>query len=531
MRGWAVGRPVVLAWARRRAPSPVWISSRSRIAAIWRSRACPRSSQSAREPVPVLEVEAEQEPGHARNSRIVALTRVAASMGCAALTAVLAVSRALDYAFWQDEVGSARVITRDGPVQMLRHVASTELHPPGFYSLGWLLTQLGAPPVWARSISVLSATLLSALVVLYAGRFVPVWGAALAGLATAVGWQFVAHAWELRPYSLFALTCVLFAWALERAAAQPGRGRLALLAAAVAAGSMTHYFFAFTLLGGLLWLRLVRAPRSIFVAVGVGLVPLLAWLPAAYKQYEDGGYRWIGSFRARAVIESYASLFYRGSAGYVVGLAVLVAMLAGAAVLWRRSDAGRLCALCALAPVAVATLVWAAGREIFLPRNLIGAAPFAAVAVAAALDAFPRRLAVPATAVSAALLLGLYVHTRGPIVPAYDRVADALVEQGWDDGDPILLLGPRYAYLHPLDWYLPGSRLELASLDGRVCARVFVVGVGGQGRALTAAAASESRVKRVVIARIPYRTGLADEIRRREGSVLATRAATCARVA
>jgi len=45
---------------------------------------------------------------------------------------------------------------------------------------------------------------------------------------------------------------------------------------------------------------------------------------------------------------------------------------------------------------------------------------------------------VPGTAAAGALLLGLYVHTRGPIVPAYDRIADSLVQQGWDQGDPIL---------------------------------------------------------------------------------------------
>jgi len=55
------------------------------------------------------------------------------------------------------------------------------------------------------------------------------------------------------------------------------------------------------------------------------------------------------------------------------------------------------------------------------------------------------------------------------------------------------------------------------------------VSVAGRGRALTASAHS-LRVKRVVIARLAYRPTFGDEVRRREGRVLATRAVGCARV-
>ena len=453
-----------------------------------------------------------------------------AAVGCAALTATLAISRALDYSFWQDEVGAARVITRPGPIEMLRNVTSTELHPPGFYTLGWFLSRAGAPAAWGRAISVVAAIALTVVVVLYARRFMPVWAAALAGLLTALGWQFVDHSWELRPYSVFALVCVLFALALERAAEHPTRGRLTTLALVVAAGAMTHYFFVFTLVAGLIWLASVRVKRPILIAIGAGLVPLLLWLPALYKQYHGGGYKWIGSFRPRVVVESYASLFYRAPAGYALGLVVLGVVAAGVIWLWRDSDAGALTALCAVVPVVIAALVWATGREIFLPRNLIGAAPFAAVAIAAALASLPRPLALLATGLAGALMIAGYLHTRAPIVPAYDRVADALVRQGWHENDPILVFGPRYSYLHPLDWYLPGSRLELAQLNGRRCAHVFVVGVGGRGRAL-AAAGSPVRVNRTVIARVPYRPDLRGQVDARGGSVLATRAASCARVA
>jgi hypothetical protein len=293
---------------------------------------------------------------------------------------------------------------------------------------------------------------------------------------------------------------------------------------------MTHYFFAFTLLAGLIWVATVRPARAVLYAMAVGLVPLLIWAPAAYEQYHDGGYRWIGSFELRAAVGVYAATLYRAPPGYLLGLAVLALVLVGALRLWRLSDGGRLCALCAVVPALAAALVWASGHEIFLARNLIGAAPFAVIAAAAALFALPRQVAIPVTVLAGAALVAAFFHTNGPIVPEYDRVADALERSGWKEEDPILLFGPRYAYLHPLDWYLPGSRLEVASLNGRACKRVFVVGVGGHGRRLIGQSPS-IRVERVVIARIPYRPGLSREVRRRAGSVFATRAVRCARVA
>ena len=256
-------------------------------------------------------------------------------------------------------------------------------------------------------------------------------------------------------------------------------------------------------------------------------------MPAAYKQYHRVSEGPAGGFRPRAVIEAYAAVFYRsppsGPWGYVIGLLVLGAVLAGVVRLWRTSEAGRLCALCAVFPAAAASLVWLVGPEIFIPRNLIGAAPFAAVAIVAGLASLPRPIGAVAVAAAGALVIAGYVNTRGAIVPDYDRVAHALVDEGWRPQDPIVLFGPRYAYLHTLDWYLPGSqRLELASLSA-TCDRVYVVAVGGRGRVLTQGAPSR-RVKRVVVARLSHRQGLAGDVRLGRGSVFATRSAKCARV-
>ncbi|HMI99815.1 MAG TPA: glycosyltransferase family 39 protein [Gaiellaceae bacterium] len=457
------------------------------------------------------------------------------ALAAAALSAALNVPRAIETSFWQDEVGSARVITISSPFSMLRALVGTENHPPAFYSLGWILDRLGVPVVWDRAISVLAATAVSGLVVLYARRMMPLWGAALAGLVTALGWQFWRHGWELRPYSLFALACLLFVLALERAAEQPIRGRLALLAAAVAVGVMTHYFFVLSLCGGVVWVYLGRARldlRRMLLAIGVGLVPLVAWAPAFYKQFEGGAFQTNPDFSLRSALETYGALLVRGHVNLLLALLVLALVLIGALRLWHLSESGRLCALCAVVPVALASLVWLAGPDIYTVKNLLGAAPFAAVAIAAALAALPRPLAIAATALAAMLLVVGYVDRRGQIIPDYDRVAALLVQEGWNEHDPILVFGPPYQLAHPLDWYLPGSRLEVAAgwREGRACDRVFVISVGGHGRGLIAGVPTRN-VRRIAIARIPYRPDLAAEAGLRGGRLLATRAVRCARIA
>jgi hypothetical protein len=454
------------------------------------------------------------------------------AVASAGLSAAVNIPRAVAYPFWQDEVGSARVIVTPGPLAMARAVVRTENHPPGFYSLGWALDRLGAPVVWDRTISVLAVVALSGVVVLYARRMVPLWAAGLVGLLVALGWQFWRHGWELRPYSLFALCCLLFVMALEWAVEQPTGKRLSLLTLVVLAGAMTHYFFLLTLAGGVVWLWLERprrALRPVYVAIGLGLVPFVLWLPAFAKQVSSGGYRAYPDFALDSALETYAALFVRRDLTLVPGLIVLALVLFGSLRLWRGSSTGRLCALCAVLPVAATTLVWVTGPNIYVVKNLVGAAPFAAVAIASALTVFPRPLAIAATASAAALVLALYVDSRGRIVPDYDLVAAALVQQGWTEGDPIVVFGDPYQFLHPLDWYLPGGRLEVARWNGRPCVRVYVVSLGGRGQALLAGAPTD-RVKRIAVARVRYRDDIAGQARRRNGHLLATRAAPCARI-
>jgi hypothetical protein len=116
--------------------------------------------------------------------------------------------------------------------------------------------------------------------------------------------------------------------------------------------------------------------------------------------------------------------------------------------------------------------------RVYALRNLIGIAPFVAVATVAALRAIPRRAAVATgLAATATLLLPfapLFGGTGGR--PPYDAMARALVAQGWTPSQPVAVFGNFYPYRAPLEWYLPHRPLLEASrvLDG-VCPTIFVI--------------------------------------------------------
>jgi hypothetical protein len=59
-----------------------------------------------------------------------------------------------------------------------------------------------------------------------------------------------------------------------------------------------------------------------------------------------------------------------------------------------------------------------------------------------------------------------------PLGPPADRIAEALVEQGWEREDAIVLVADFYGFRSPIGWYLPGrpflQRVDLAAERRRV---------------------------------------------------------------
>jgi hypothetical protein len=388
-------------------------------------------------------------------------------------------------AFWQDEVASARIIDESTFGGMLGHVARTESTPPLWYALGWLLRQAGTPLQDIRLVSVGAGALLAALVVDVARRVVPLQVAALAGLFVALGGELVGHGQELRSYELLALLTLVFARCVLAEAEAPSRRREVALAASVAAGGLTHYFFAFSVLAVLGWLWLDRDVRAIrrraTAAILSGGSLAAAWLPVMLRQLHQGRFWWIGAFRLRTVIAVPARLFTYAYAntqlGIAVSLAGLLLVAVGCVRLGRASAAGRLMAALALVPLVEGAAVWAGGLRIFALRNLIGIAPFVAVAAAAALAAVPRRAAVALGAATAVLLLAPFTpFAPGGGTPPYNAMARALVAEGWNPAEPVAVFGNFYPYRAPLEWYLPHQPvLDASRLLSGVCRTVFVI--------------------------------------------------------
>lgn len=391
---------------------------------------------------------------------LVAVTVLAA--GCARIVP------ALREPLWLDEVVSARIITQPTPAAAVHRVRRTESSPPGWHLLNWVAWRaIGSPGRldWLRLLSVLFGCVLAGLVVVFGrsvGLSLP--AAAVAGGLAALGPNLVAHGGELRPYALLTLAALVFATVLERAARAPSTGRLAALAAVVFAGSYTHYFFLLSLATGAAWAA-VRlgdpARRRVLAAIGLGLVPFLVWLPSFDYQYHHDLYAYNGAFNLRAVAYAYARIVgllgQTGASAAAVRLAFGLGVVAGALVLLRRRR-GELSALLTLVPVVLSAVIWLLGPHIFNERNLLVAAPFAAVSAGALLDTLGRRLSVAAAAgLAVALAVSLWQFEVDYGRSSYDGIAHALVAAGWQPRDEIVQFGPAPLGLaQPVGWYLPG---------------------------------------------------------------------------
>jgi hypothetical protein len=385
-------------------------------------------------------------------------TRLALALGVAA--ACLRLPLALTTPFWQDEVASARILSEPTFGGVLRHVVRTESTPPLWYVAGWLVHQAGVPVYDVRLLSVMEDGVLVALVVLLAARLMPLRLAAAAGALVAVGAEFSAEGRWIRSYELFAVLTLALAFALLR-------GSVAAVALFVAAGSLTHYFFLFVVAAAAAWI-IVEGRRRLLLGVGAGLIPFAAWSPWFVAQYDHHRYSWIGPFDWREVVLTPLRLFTpHGS--LVLGAATTSICAAGAAMLWRRGPEGRLVALFAFGPLVLAAAVWAGGVHVYADRNLIAVGPFLAVAGVAAL---PVVVVAGVVTVATASFVVAQFHPG----PQYNRLAHALVADGWRPGDAVAIYGSRSEYRSPLEWYLPGRPTLTNLVVGRIDEPVFVVG-------------------------------------------------------
>ena len=302
---------------------------------------------------------------------------------------------AMHDALWQDEVGTERAISQPTVGAALRVIVDRESTPPAFFLVARGADRVvnGLKPASrvkaVRTLSVVFALGCTLLTFALAYELMPLWAATLAGLMVGLGSIGVVYGTLLRSYAMLAFACAAFAFLLERAAARPTFARLALLSSAVALGSLTHYFFLFTLGAGALWLLAAGLRRRVIarvgVALGIGLIPLAAWSPDWLRQYRHGIYATAPPFTVTHFLQLLPLLFTSqaivGAMTIVASALLTLAVLVSAAFLLRRHR-DRLCALLVLAPfLTVSALAWASGERVYRDRNLVGVAPFAAIAL------------------------------------------------------------------------------------------------------------------------------------------------------
>jgi hypothetical protein len=414
--------------------------------------------------------------------------RTKVMLGVAACGAVARLPGVYDRPFWEDEVASARVLSEPSLGALIHRVAHTESTPPLWYVLAWAVHVAGAPLREERLLSVLFGALLAAGTVALARRFVSLPLAGTAGLLIALGGEFVTHGHELRAYELFALLSLLFGFGLVRAWEARSRSRDVALAASVALGGSTHYFFAYSVLATLAWLwldprvRAVRTRLSLSIAVGGAIAAV--WAPLMLVQYRHNRFSWIGPFRIRYVVAVPLRLFTEAWNNTTVGAVLSTAAIVLVVIGCRRlvaTTSGTAVAVLAVAPLVAGALAWLAGSNTFDLRNLIGIGPFVATAAVSALDPLPLRVSgVAATAVSLALVVSLALY-GGDHLPRFDRIAQTLVRAGWNGREAIAVFGRPTLYESPLGWYLPHQpRLRAAHTVPSSCGPVFVVHPSGR---------------------------------------------------
>jgi hypothetical protein len=379
----------------------------------------------------------------------------------------------------QDEVASARILREATPLAALHRVVRTESTPPLWYALGWLAHHAGVPILDVRLLSVAFGALLTAGVYLLGAALLPRAFAAGAALLVALGYEPVFHGAELRAYELLALLAVVFAGLLLLELG--GRGVGIPLALVTAAGLLTHYFFALTVVAALAWLWLEPSARALrrraTLAIAAGGALAAPWLPAFVQQYRQDRFWWIGPFSARAVAVTPLRFFTPlGVHHIVIGLGVAALLAMGTVELARRSPGARLVALLAVVPIVLAAAMWAGGMHVYAARNLIGAAPFAALAGAALAASLPRPAAVAAVAAGLAAVGLVWISQASLPGPAFGTLARTLVAEGWGPRDPIAVYGNFFEYRAPLEWYLPhGPTLDVSRMRSGDCETLFVI--------------------------------------------------------
>jgi uncharacterized membrane protein len=340
-----------------------------------------------------------------------------------ALALMTAAAAALRFPFldhqglWYDEAFTHAIVREPTVGGLWRHIQATESTPPLYYLLVWLEGSAG--DVAMRLVPALALTAAVPVAYFATVRLVGQRAALAAAALTAVNPNLVWYSTDGRAYGLFVLVALLTVWAFGAALERPSGRRLALWALACLACVWTHYFGWFLVAFEAAALALLHRDRLAAVATaGAGIVagfaPLLPMLTsqassprAEFIAHQSLSQRLEYTIRELAMGQNVPRTWLEGA-----GLAIAsLALLAGAAILWRRGALSRALMLVALAAFLAPLAMGVLGIEDrFYQRNMIAVG---AVSLAIAAPAMVRLRAVPLVLYAAlAVLTSVWVATN-----------------------------------------------------------------------------------------------------------------------
>jgi hypothetical protein len=397
-----------------------------------------------------------------------------------------------DDALFGDELSTYFVVHGHGLHQMIGLVHSDqEQTPPLYFGLAWLSAKLGGGADVLRLPSMVAG--LAAIPLVYAlgvrtvGRAAGLFAAALVALSPFM----IFYSSEARSYAVLMFLTLASTYALVSALRTRRAAWWAVYAVASCGAMYTHYTGLFLLAGQALWaLAAHRAAwRPLLIANAAAAVAYLPWI---------NGYREDSRSPATHIIDllhpftahNAASDLGRVALGTPFlglgalpgtwGLVLIAAGLVLAAVTAlargrpRPSEGVVLILVCAASVPVGAALASIVGPSVYLPRNLITAAPYLALAAGALVHSSPR----PARLVAGTLLLaGFAVGAALSLKasnqrPDYNAAADFIARNA-KPGDPV-------AEISFVPFQAPGvlQSLEVAMADKGLAGTHPVLRVG-----------------------------------------------------
>ncbi len=264
--------------------------------------------------------------------------------------------RQAPYARWMLVSEWQRFVSIEGPVEarrVARELAAHDIHPPLYFWLLHLASLVAGVSVWTGPAMNGLLDLGTLMLVFLTARHVlgsPLW-AAVAALLWGLSPATIEAGVEARQYALFGLVAIAFVLQFVRVADVEQRSTpsdLAILAALVCAGLLTHYYFAIFLVGAFLVAstrlsgRAIQASGRLYTAALAGTASFVAahpWFVNSFLRAQDQNQDFqIADFVHRLLAMASANLgffgaskLHRATAGVIV-----VALLVCAIASWRR---------------------------------------------------------------------------------------------------------------------------------------------------------------------------------------------------